>query len=52
MKVKALKSFSGVKLSMYKGQELDISEEQAEEYSACGFVEVISEKKVKKHESK
>ena len=32
MKVKALKSFSGVNLSMHKGQELDISKEQAEEY--------------------
>ena len=52
MKVRALKSFSGTKLSMYKGQELDINKEQAEEYSACGFIEILSEEKGKKNESK
>ncbi|MFW5675664.1 MAG: hypothetical protein ACOCNL_05200 [Acetivibrio ethanolgignens] len=52
MKVRALTSFSGVNLSMYQGQELDIKKEQAEEYSACGFVEILREKKVKKNESK
>lgn len=52
MKVRAKTSFSGTSLSMHEGQELEISKEQAEEYAACGFVELITEKKVKKNEGK
>lgn len=45
MRVKAIVSFAGNEITMFKGQEADISPSLAKEYIKCGYLQQIKGKK-------